>query len=568
MSSLLLDAPMFPLPRHSPMLPFCALLFAAASVGATGYGSFVGNHAIQIPLVHILRDPTLYPGDPFVDTLRDYPVALWRVIAVIADWVPIRAILIGGFPLTRLLVVASAGILASVLSPQSRLAVLCAMAFMAMAPRPVLGGGTIMPPIFEQTGLAVPIYLMAFAAFFARRRYAFVLLAALGAYLNIMYGAFFAAYLGLAVLFEPSHLRDWRRWIAPLGVLLLLTAPLAVQTLRELHPKPYDREVWLAVNLVRAKHHMDPLTFRPEQWLRMGLLILITGFAAAQCRRSNPSITRLAAAASLACVFWMGMGLAARFLQSPSLLTLHSFRGTDFFYCLAGILFATYAGTRLQGPTQRPMGLVLLPLLCAIVLQPWYGYLLPFTFVVVAGTSLLWRSNAPAHGRWAVPSLVILAILWAAFRIGLRDGEILSSPDKDLEKIASWARKETNKSSAFLIHPNWNEFRILAQRPVYVAWKDGGALPWNRAYAKIWLERFESLGISLADMRDQSDDVDKLMDRRYERLNVEAAQAIAEKAHLDYWILEKGRKVPFPSVYETDDWKVVALENPSRPVSQ
>lgn len=554
--------------RSSLLLPSCALLFAVASIGATGYGAFVGNHAIQIPLVHILQDPSLYPGDPFVDTLRDYPVALWRIIALLADWMPVRAILLGGFLLTRLLAVASAGILASVLAPRSRLAILCAMAFMAMAPRPVLGGGTIMPPIFEQTGLAVPIYLMAFAAFLTKWRYTFALLLAFAAYLNIMYGIFFAAYLGFLVLFNLSFFREWRRWIAPLGLLFLLTAPLAIQTLHALHPEPYDREVWLAVNLVRAKHHMDPLTFRPEQWLRMCLLLVLAGCAAAQCRKLNPPMARLAIAASFACIFWIGLGMAARFLQSPSLLTLHSFRGTDFFYCLAGILAAALAGTRLQGQTQEPMGWILVPLACATLLQPWHGFALPALFAAVTGASLVWRSKSPAQWRWAVPILVLLAVLWAAFRTGLRDGEFLSRPDRDLEKIAEWARKETGQASAFLIHPNWNEFRILSLRPVYVAWKDGGALPWSRSYAAIWLERFESLGITLEDLRDHSDDLDNLMDRRYEHLDVAAAQAIARKAHVDYWILEKGHEVMLPTVFETNDWKAVAFRDPARGVLQ
>src|SRR5437867_10039071 len=55
--------------RSLPPLWACALLLSFGSILVTQAGVFVENHAVQVPLIRWLNDPTLYPGDPFAASL-------------------------------------------------------------------------------------------------------------------------------------------------------------------------------------------------------------------------------------------------------------------------------------------------------------------------------------------------------------------------------------------------------------------------------------------------------------------------------------------------------------------
>jgi hypothetical protein len=54
---------------------------------STGYAVYEINQAFQIPLVHLLNNLSLYPNDPLVATLPDYPSLLWCVVAFVAAYI-------------------------------------------------------------------------------------------------------------------------------------------------------------------------------------------------------------------------------------------------------------------------------------------------------------------------------------------------------------------------------------------------------------------------------------------------------------------------------------------------
>src|SRR5437867_3087385 len=55
-----------------PLPALTATLFLA-SLLVTECGVYCENHAVQVPLVRLLNDPGLYPGDPLAASLRLYP---------------------------------------------------------------------------------------------------------------------------------------------------------------------------------------------------------------------------------------------------------------------------------------------------------------------------------------------------------------------------------------------------------------------------------------------------------------------------------------------------------------
>ncbi len=60
--------------------PAAGLLFVSAVLFA-GYRVYFHNQALQLPLVHLINDRSLYPNDPFAATLPYYASVLWWLVA-------------------------------------------------------------------------------------------------------------------------------------------------------------------------------------------------------------------------------------------------------------------------------------------------------------------------------------------------------------------------------------------------------------------------------------------------------------------------------------------------------
>ena len=102
-----------------------------SSLLQTGYKVFFSHQAIQIPIVNLLNDPSLYPGDPYREALLRYPSYLWHLIAWGARLLPLETLLLGLFLVERILVIVAAGYLARAIMPKSHLATVGTMALCA-----------------------------------------------------------------------------------------------------------------------------------------------------------------------------------------------------------------------------------------------------------------------------------------------------------------------------------------------------------------------------------------------------------------------------------------------------
>ncbi|NJO93647.1 MAG: hypothetical protein HC820_03445, partial [Hydrococcus sp. RM1_1_31] len=177
----------------------------------TGYAVYIENQALQIPLVDYLNNPSLYQNDPFGATLPYYASTIWYLVAFASRIVPLESLLFVLFLLTRLLVIIAAGYVAKVFAPQSKLAVVGAMAVFALSlAGPTLGGNALLINYFEQTGLSIPFFLLAFAAFYQQNPWLVALWTAIGFNCNSMYGAYALTYLGAAFLLDIHYLRNWK----------------------------------------------------------------------------------------------------------------------------------------------------------------------------------------------------------------------------------------------------------------------------------------------------------------------------------------------------------------------
>lgn len=506
--------------RDNAQLFWWALALGAASVLVTGYRVYFHNQALQIPLIRLLKDPTLYPGDPFAATLPYYASTLWRVVVWCARIIPLEPLLLGLFLLERFLVIYAAGSLALTLAPRSRLCMVATMAFFATAPVPILGGGTILMPYFEQTSLAVGFFMMATAAFYSRRPIAWAVWLAAGFNCNSMYGVYAITYFAAAFITRMAERRgsDAPRslspWIRALGLFALLSTPAIVLSLGAFGKGGVDTHLWFMACRARVPHHIFPSTWAWSSYARFALLMLVVAYGVTRSddlrKRTLPWMAVGAA--------WVLIAALAEWVRSPSLMILQPARATDLWYCFGVIaLMSACLANR------RPMWLMALALI-------------PFALFHTTG------NGAAGEGL-----LAIGGPHWA----------LTSSPSIAMRQVCDWASGNTPKDAAFLVSPNWGEFRGLSMRPAFVTWKDGSALLWCRPFAVPWSQRMAALGYDVTKGKLPGRRLNSNLDRLYDSLTDSDAQRLASHYGIRYWAVKTDHTSALPVVYANRRFKVL-----------
>ncbi len=240
-----------------PIWLFGLLLFIA-SLFITGCRIYTTNHAIQIPLVHLINDPTLYLGDPFASTLPLYASMVWRIVAWFNRFIPIEPLLIGLLLMERVLVLFAAAQLGRAFSNGSRLCIVLSMAIFALAPSPILGGGTIVTDYFEQTGLAISFFFLAMAAFHNHRSVLWAIMLALGFNWSSMYGAYALSYFGAVILFDEQYRREIMKWVLAVSLFLLLASPNIILSAAAIGQGEHDTALWVQTCRLRFPRHFPP----------------------------------------------------------------------------------------------------------------------------------------------------------------------------------------------------------------------------------------------------------------------------------------------------------------------
>jgi hypothetical protein len=139
---------------------------------------------------------------------------------------------------------------------------------------------------------------------------------------------------------------------------------------------------------------------------------------------------------------------------------------------------------------------------------------------------------------------------------------LTSRPPAAIEGIAKWASLNTSKDAVFLLDPaapDWDLFRGLSQRSDFTTWREGGAINWDRSFATPWTERLNALGFDLAQHGEDVAPKDELKGI-YDQLH--DADVVRLKNHfpLTYWIVPSGHFSRFPTVYQQDGYRVLALQ--------
>ncbi len=552
-----------------------SIIIYLSSLVITGYHIYISNQVLVIPLVLVTIDPALYANDPYVATLTNYAAPIWRVIPLVAEYVPLEGLLTALFLASRGLLIFAAARLGLAFSQGSALAAVGAMAFFALWPSPFVGSGTLVTPYFEHTSLSVAFLLLAAVSFYTMRPYLWALWLAIGFNLNSMYGTYACVYFAAVFLVDKQYRTAWRNWLVPGGLFILLSAPTIVITASAFQIGAADRELWLKASYARFPYHLYPLTWAAIQYLGFFVFVLVFSLVIYRARKDMPKLFRQGLVWLAVGIFWLIFAFIAAYIaESPAMLVTHPARGTDLLFALAAVAIISILAYYIDRGDKN-LKLLVLFYFASILFYSLFDNILFITVSMLAVTITillppLWNFLLKQGYSLRVAYVVVLiTVLFAATRSASGSGldqlrNPIGYPDQQMIEIADWAKQTTSKEDVFLVNPNWSEFRSLSQRPVFVTWKDGSAILWERSYVEQWVKRMDRLGYDFNNPREigRGPGLEELLLNQYRRIDDSRAAVLADRYAIRYWIVSNDQSSAFREVFRTQDYKVLEIPAP------
>ena len=547
------------------------LIIFLSSVFFTGYQVYSDNHAVQIPFIQWINNPSLFPNDPFISTLIHYIAPIYRVVAIMSNYVPLETLLLILFILTRSLFLVAAARLAMTIYPGSRLAAVGAMAFFALSPSPLIGHGTLVINYFEHTSLSIAFLLLATAAFYSKRPFYWALWLAIGFNLNIMYGTYACVYFTAVFLLDTCYRSNWKDWVLPGVLFVILASPMIVNTMSAFRIDAVDKQLWLRASEVRHPFHIYPLSWRPQQFY---VFFAFTSCFILTLYLVKKELSRLYTHGTIwlaVSLFWLIFAFFAAYVaKAPAMLVMQPARGTDLWFAFAVIALIAIFAYLINDKIHHKRLYVILFFISFMWLNFFYFSLITIYIWAIIAVGVFWN---PAwkfilkHGDAArLSNIVVLVVLFfAVFRISSLAkagsiGDIIRLPDTQMMEIADWAREKTSIDDVFLVDPHWEEFRALSQRPVFVTWKDGTAMLWERSFVSEWVTRIESFGFNFMNT-DQLGTTkgSSQLSRLYADMDDEDVTILLNRYPISFWVVPIDHPSSLPSVFQTRDFKVLNL---------
>ena len=548
-----------------------SILFLTSLI-ISGYQIYSGNHAVQIPLIQSINDPTLFPNDPFVSTLVHYIGPIWRLLGVLKNLVSLETLLGLFFLASRALIFIAAARLAMTLNPSSKLAGVGAMAFFALYPTPIIGHGTLVNNYFEHTSLAIAFLLLATASFYTMRPYYWALWLAIGFNLNVLYGVYACVYFAALFLLDTNYRSNWKNWILPGFLFVVLASPTIVQTASAFRVDTVDQELWLRVSEVRHPFHIFPLTWKPFKYNLLFAFISCFVIVIYLGKKELSKLYKHGIIWLAVSLCWLIYAFAAAYIaQSPAMLVMEPARGMDLWFIFAAIsMIAVFSRLIEKNMSNKRLNIILF---FFSIFWFWFfefTFLMEWIFLILTIGVIwkpLWRFVLREGNPTRLSNIVVLIVMFLGlitFSIQLYSDRVITIiryPKSQIQEVAEWAVENTSKGDVFLIDPNWSEFRALSQRPVYVTWKDGTAILWERSFVSEWVTRIESFGFSFENTNESGTaDGFRPLTRLYENLDDENIIALSSTYPIRFWVVRVDHASSFPVVFQTAGYKVLDLK--------
>ena len=530
------------------------------------------NHAVQIPYVQLVRDPSLYSKDAFVHTLGTFCSFYWLAIAKF-DWLGLEPTLFVLYVLIIAGGLVAAALLARSLAPGSMLAPWAAAVLFGLGIWPLIGGGTIAQYEYaEQTSLSVVFFILAFAAAMRNRPFLWAVAFGLGFLANQGYGVHVGLYFLIWGGMELAAGRLERRWLYGVLLAAVLASPALIwsysvaaaagHTLND----PNAMRAWAGVKHGIGAPHFYPLSVGWQRNIRLLLVLVITGAVA--LRDQDKRRRSLVLASVTAATAWVAFGFIVAYALPPSeWLILQGARGADLFYVIAAVYFVSILARYYERPggDRKTAFLAAIGLVGLFLGQALIGKRL---LILLVAVPLIYPRVLAVLNPARIRAVLCLALLASALLPALMPGGngltlYRFGPSPEMREIGLWARDHTDKDALFMINPgaDWQEgpmFRPLAMRSVFVTSKDGTAISWDASFLGEFLRRMNALGM-VTDLPNGRLPGLAGQTRQWQALSDAALLAVAREYGVDYAIFDTSRATKLPVVHQNERYKIVAF---------
>lgn len=401
--------------REAPLkisLTFTALFALALFMTVwRGYSFGVSDHAVHIPLIKHILDPTLYPNDPMIATSKRYvsyfPLFL-SVLARIFGNLEITFFTIHLISVTLFLFVLYRLSLQLFNDRFSATLLLILM----LPKRPVLGKGAIYLGGMYPSFVLLPFGLLAILFFLREKRV--MAFSILGAAANFhMLVSFYAfCMLSFCMLFELGRdlLRnqregDLRRFLIgrialPFSAYLILASPVLIWSLRSYTPATDE---WVRLLRIRSSHHSFPFSWGSERFV--DYLMLLAIFVVAMRHKPKSLLHRKVILFCCAIVLLCILGVVfAEYRPVQLILRAQTFRSTVYLTIFCMLYISNYLRRLWEG--RAPHRFVAL-LSFAVLFFPRYYSLAPLALALLSFLEWRKRNRHPAVLAFALGSILL-----------------------------------------------------------------------------------------------------------------------------------------------------------------
>jgi hypothetical protein len=575
-------------------LLLCLLLLALAATEWRGYRFGGSHHAIQVPFVKHLADPSLFRSDPLLQTLPGYVSAFFPAMAFLGRQIgDLEAAYFAVYVLFHWLTLAALFALAFHFTRSAAVSLLACLLYLGQASS--LGGAVSYWPRLTHSHPAVALLLLAFYLHVRGRRAAS--LALCGITFNVH--ALYAAHVAFLLLFVS--VLDWWLGERPLPwreaaafVLPALPALVLLFSRSEAIP-PAELPLWLEVMRDRSGQHTFPLTVPLAVYARYLLLLSLGGLALVT---ADARVRRAAGTVAAGVLVLCAAGFVfSEWIPVPAVIKAQLLRSTKWLTLLllvpiARLLAESWAwgGLARLGASLAFLGILLqepawlVAALMVYTLGAWERWP-PLALLAAAGAALVsalsgaapWpeRLGLPLLGAAAqsltsdplVMACVFLFVLywlavaaerpivaWAAVgavllgavlvSVGILRGAQNAQRAEPWNDVQAWVQGHTPVDAVVLSPPYLEGFRVFSERATVGEWKDGTQQFFSWAFTKGWQERMREL---------------KGSTRAYDRFPAPRLVELGRKNGAGYLVCRTDAALALPKLYSNAEYAVYEL---------
>ncbi|MDM0026850.1 hypothetical protein [Variovorax saccharolyticus] len=484
-----------------------AVLITWWSLELTGFKFGKNLNVFHIPYVMRFIDRPEFAADPFVLSLENFTTAVWPVIRALVDTFDARLTFLFAHVVVRFASVYTLLLLAQTcglgLWGATISATLVATS-MALMPDSPVGRHEMFLDYFTHSVVTWPLIFFTFRSLVARRfRSASVALA-----LTFDINAFVALWMLAVAIFQRGE-EFWRSSakikIQSIALFLLIVAPVAVWILSSIAhtgaATPFSYKQYIGEYF--PDHFLVEAASRASL-IRVGLYFLAAWFASGLLR--DPGFWRRGIACLLL-IFLAGCA-APQFLDARLIFNLHLLRSEGVLTATSLIVQSMAFVAIMSGASSR--------LHKFLAIQVAIGtFVLPHSLFFALASTLLFLGHAPAIrsflARWhdklggerprllSMASIAMIAIATVVISLAAYRGSVsLVRADNDLDpgwRAMAEAIKREGGSGPYLA-PLGDEadlFVALAERRLWVSWKEGAAVMWYPGFYAQWSSRWKAL---------------------------------------------------------------------------